>query len=52
MLNIQSKEKSMYDYAEDYYKIKEYIEKEEHKNLTMEESLLIFAVLDIINEEG
>ena len=47
MLEIHSKDKSMYDCAEDYYKIKACIEKEEKRSITPEETLLIFAILDI-----
>lgn len=47
MLEIISKDnaKSMYDYAEDYYKIAEAIEKAEKRKLTPEESLIILAML-------
>lgn len=46
-MEIVSKDnaKCMYDYAEDYYKIEEYIEKTEKRKLTPEERLLIFAIL-------
>lgn len=45
MLEIHSKDKSMYDYAKDYYKIEAIIEKEEKRNLTSDERLMLFAIL-------
>lgn len=47
MLEVTSKDntKCMYDYAEEYYKIEDYIEKTEKRKLTPEERLLIFAML-------
>lgn len=45
MLEIHSKDTSMYDYAEDYYKLEAYIEKIEKRKLTPEEKLIVFAIL-------
>ena len=52
MLEIHSKDRSMYDYAGDYYKIAAAIEKEENREVTPEERLLIFAILDLEEREG
>ncbi len=52
MLEIHSKDKSMYDYAGDYYKIASEIEREENREVTPEERLLIFALLDLEEKEG
>lgn len=53
MLEIHSKDNSkcMYDYAEDYYKIASKIEEEEKREVTPEERLLIFALLDSEEKE-
>lgn len=54
MLEVHSKDNSkcMYDYAEEYYKIETYIEKEEKRKVTPEEKLLIFAMLASEDMEG
>lgn len=51
MIEVKSRDvsKSMYDYAEDYFKIEEFIEKTEKRKLTPEERLIILAIL--ANEE-
>lgn len=35
----------MYDYAEEYYKLEEYIEKSEGRTLTEEERFMLFAII-------
>ena len=51
MVNIVSKDiaQSMYDYAEDYFKIEEAFEKSEDRKMTDDERLFLFAIL---SQEG
>lgn len=52
IITSKDNSKCMYDYAEEYYKVEEYIEKEEKRKLTPEERLLLFAILSSQNKEG
>ena len=53
MLEIHSKDvsKSMYDYAEDFFKLESYIETAENRKHTPDERLILLAILACEDEE-
>lgn len=52
MIEVKSHDTSMYDYAEDYYKLEAYIEKIEKRKLTPEERLIVFAILANVDTDS
>lgn len=45
MIEVISKDTSMYDYAEDFFKIENIFEKTEGRKMTKDERLMLIAIL-------